>query len=355
MKIEVHSPSIKRKEMDAVLTVLVEEKIGPGEQSQRLIQTAKDHFSFDYCLALRSPVTALSLALAVMRDAAGGGGEAAGGRGVLVSALSPRYYAPVIADAGLTPVFCDVDPASALVTPETIRAALAALETAGGSAVCIVVHQTLGLLPDMPAICELGLPVIEDCSLSYGSLLAERKAGSFGELSILGLEERDMLTAGGGALLFAMERRNASVLRRFAALPPEYGLPDMNAAMALIQLREAARNAEKRAEIGRLYTDAALRAGRHRLLAHTDASVYNHYAFPLALENGAKEVYAYAKKKEIGVENAFENTLASDNILPEAGCIHAKSLAMRTVRFPLYSRIDKSSAERVAKLIQTLP
>jgi dTDP-4-amino-4,6-dideoxygalactose transaminase len=349
MKIEVHSPSIKRKEMDAVLTVLVEEKIGPGEQSQRLIQTAKDNLSFDYCLALRSPVTALAFALRIMREAAGGRDAP---RGVLVSALSPRYYAQVISDAGLSPVFCDVDPASALVTPETVRAAL---ENAAAPAVCLVIHETLGLLPDMPALCDMGLPVIEDCSLSYGALLGDRKAGSFGALSILGLEERDMLTAGGGALLFAMERRNASVLRGLAPLPPEYGLPDMNAAMALIQFREAARSAEKRAEIGRLYIDAAQRGGRHKPLTPTDENAASHYAFPLVLENGVKEVYAYAKKKEIGVENAFENTLADNNILPETGCIHAKSLALRTVRFPLYSRLDKSSAERVAKLIQTLP
>jgi dTDP-4-amino-4,6-dideoxygalactose transaminase len=348
MKIEVYSPTIRRKEMDAVLTVLVEEKIGPGEQSRRLVQIAKENLRFDYALALRSPAIALCTALKLFRSAPADGAPAPA---ILVSALSPSYYAQAAEDAGMEVVISDVDPASGCVTTELITAAV---EKAGGRVRCIALHESLGSLPDINAVIELGIPVIEDCSTSYGSALGEKKAGTFGALSILGLEERDLLTAGGGALLFAAERRNAAVLRNLPPLPPEYGLPDMNAAMALVQMREAARNAEKRAEIARLYTDAALR-GRHKRFTQPENFEPNNYAFPLVLETGMKDVAAYAKKKDIAVESAFSGTLISSGLISGENYPGAYSLSLRTVLFPIYPRLGLANASRVAKLIQTLP
>ncbi|MDR3301243.1 MAG: DegT/DnrJ/EryC1/StrS family aminotransferase [Spirochaetaceae bacterium] len=345
MKIEVYSPTIRRKEMDAVLTVLVEEKIGPGEQAQRLVQIAKENLHFDYALALRSPAMALNLAIKMFKPDDERGG-------VLISALSPQYYLRVIDDAGMVPVICDVDSSSGCVSADLLKAAA---EKAGDVQVrCIALYEGLGILPDMLALAELGIPLIEDCSASYGAALGERKAGTFGTLSILGLEERDLLTAGGGALLFAMERRNAAALRNLPELPPEYGLPDMNAAMAIVQFREAARCAEKREEIARLYTDAAMR-GRHKRFLQVDDFIPNNIAFPLILETGMKDVAAYAKKKEIAVESAFSTSVIG--ALPTAGELYpaAYSLSLRTALFPIYPRLGTANAANIAKLILTLP
>ncbi|MFP3091029.1 DegT/DnrJ/EryC1/StrS family aminotransferase [Treponema sp. TIM-1] len=344
MKIDVYSPTIRRKEMDAVLTALVEDKVGPGDQSRLLTVGARDYLQYDYSLALRSPAIALRLALESL--------GLADGQGVVISALSPRYYVQVIESLRLIPVYCDVLPSTCNMGPETIEAALAGkppeLEIR-----CMVVHHVLGFIPDMPAITALGIPVIEDCSRSYGGLLGEAKAGSFGVLTILGLEERDMLTAGGGALLYAVSRRDAAVLRNLDPLP-EFCLPDMNAAMAVVQFREAAKNLQKRKEIARAYTQSALQT-RHKRFSETEETEYNHYAFPLILETGAKDVKAYAKRKEIVVESAFEDTVVGSGRIPPAQCPESYSLSLRTVLFPLYPRLGASEIEKVVKLIVSLP
>jgi dTDP-4-amino-4,6-dideoxygalactose transaminase len=270
MKIDVYSPTIRRKEMDAVLTSLVEDKIGPGEGTKLLVQIAREHLGFDYCLALRSPVLALFFALKSLNIEEG--------KGVVISSLSPRYYVRVIEDLKLKPVYCDVSPASAVMGRETVENVL----KPGEDPRCVVLHHTLGFVPDSAGIAELGLPVIEDCSHSFGSApAAEENAenaageggrgpagrvpvlGSAGVFCILGLEERDMLTAGGGALLYAMNRRDASVLRNLGDLSAEYTLPDMNAAMAVVQFKEAAKNIQKRKLIAQKYVQAALRI-RHK-------------------------------------------------------------------------------------------
>ncbi|MDR0513181.1 MAG: DegT/DnrJ/EryC1/StrS family aminotransferase [Treponema sp.] len=371
MKIEAYSPTIRRKEMDAVLTAMVQDKIGPGGEAKVLIQTAKEKLKFDFCLSLRSPAIALTLALKAL------GLER--GQGILVSALSPLYYDFVIKDLGFVPIYCDVPSASACVSLETVEKAIAGkpqtLDVRG-----IVLHHTLGYLSDAQAIAELGIPVIEDCSHSYGTYSQKGSSdvaaaaspqsaggeepnpsfsggivssGDSGVFTILGLEERDMLTSGGGALLYATSRRNASVLRGFEDMPPEYGLPDMNAALAVVQFREAAKNLAKRREIASLYAQASAMT-RHKRFVNADVE-YNNYAFPLILETGVKDVKAYAKKKEMAVENAFDNTLIGSGAISPEQCPEAYSLSLRTVLFPLYPRLKMTDAEKISKLILTLP
>lgn len=349
MKIEVHSPSIRRREMDAVLTQLVDEKPGPGEQTERLIQIAKENLQFDNAVALRSPASALCRAVCYYKS------DTPEKDAALVSALSPLYYASAIKSAGMELCFCDVEEGSPVVSADAVRAAVAEAVGRGLNVRVLVLHETLGFLPDMSAIAETGIPFIEDCSASAGGSFDGAAAGSFGALAVLGLEERDLLTAGGGALLFACERRNAAVLRSVAELPPEYMLPDMNAAMAVVQFRETRRNAEKRAMLAGLYTDAALRAGRHKLPGRSEKFEYNNYAFSLVLETGMKDVAVYAGKKGVEVENAFFGCLAASALVPPDICPHARSLALRTMRFPLYPGIAEDDARQIARLIQTLP
>jgi dTDP-4-amino-4,6-dideoxygalactose transaminase len=333
--------------MDAVLTVMVEEKIGPGERAERLIQTAKEHLRFEYCLALRSPAIALFFALKLL--------DLPPRSGIAISALSPAYYVKVIEDAGFAAVFCDTSEASACPDAATIQAAIEAAAAADTPTQAVVLHHNLGFMPNMEDIAALGIPVIEDCSAAYMSGFGEKKAGSYGVFTILGLEERDMLTSGGGALLYASERRNAAVLRNAGTLPPEYGLPDMNAAMALAQFKETGRNLQKRGKIAELYTQSALRQGRHKMFVQPDLFEYNNYAFSLELETGMKELTAYAKRKEIVVENAFSKTPAGMGLAKQENCPAAYSASLRTALFPIYPRLSDAAALRVAKLLQTMP
>jgi len=362
MKIEVYSPTIRRREMDAVLTAMVEEKIGPGERSRLLIQTAKDQIHFDYALALRSPAVALHLALKAL--------DVRPGQAVVISALSPRYYLNVIEDLQLTPLFCDVSFDFPCISRETVESAIEK-KPADLEICAVVVHHTLGFLPDMASIAQIGFPVIEDISQSYGSGIKpvekkdengsnadaakekeETQLKASGVFCILGLEERDMLTSGGGSLLFAMNRKDGMLLRNFAGIANEYCLPDINAALAVVQFKELHKNIEKRRDIFRVYSQASLRT-RHKRFIPLVEDEYNFYSFSLILETGLKDVVAYARKKDIIVESAFENSLAGAGLCSD--CPVSNSLALRTVLFPLYPRLRSKEAELVSRLVVTLP
>ncbi|MCL2277295.1 MAG: DegT/DnrJ/EryC1/StrS family aminotransferase [Treponema sp.] len=375
MKIEIHSPTIRRKEMDAVLTAMVEEKIGPGERCRLLIQTAKDQLSFDYALALRSPAVALFLALKAL---------AKPGSAVLLSALSPRYYLQVLSDLQLTPVYCDVSYDLPVISKESAENAV--LKKPSDIEIgAVIVHHTLGYVPDTASIAELGYPVIEDISRSYGFWLkpAVKKSDDDSEAKtkpdkkneetsgspfpvpnspvyILGLEERDMLTSGGGALLFSMNRKDSALLRAYAGIADEYCLADINAALAVVQFKEISRNIERRRTIAEVYHKACLslssRTKHKRFIPlNINDNEYCNYAFSLTLDTGLKDVIAYAKKKDIETENSFENTIAQSGFDLGSACPVSSSLILRTINFPIYPRLRSQDVERITRLIMTLP
>ena len=106
--IQTYSSTIRRREMDAVLTCMVDEKIGPGELNQRLIQFAKEFFSVDGAVALRSPVIALKYAIQAL--------DLPLDSGIMISALAPCWQYKGIISLGYKPIVLDVAPETALVT-----------------------------------------------------------------------------------------------------------------------------------------------------------------------------------------------------------------------------------------------
>jgi dTDP-4-amino-4,6-dideoxygalactose transaminase len=85
------------------------------------------------------------------------------GDDVVVPSFTFWASAEAIPPTGARPVFCDVDPDTMLVTPETVRAALTPRTKA-----VIVVHL-FGNVADVAGIEALGVPVLEDAAQAAGS------------------------------------------------------------------------------------------------------------------------------------------------------------------------------------------
>ena len=96
---------------------------------------------------------------------------------VVVPSFTFYASAEAIPPTGATPVFCDVDPATYLVTPETVRAAI----TPHTKAV-IVVHL-FGNVAPVAEIAALGVPVVEDAAQAAGSIGPDGRPGTLGSLA----------------------------------------------------------------------------------------------------------------------------------------------------------------------------
>ena len=349
--IQTYSTTIRRKEMDAVLTCMVDEKIGPGELNTRLIQQVKESIKCDGAVALRSPAIALKyalLALDIERNSK-----------VMISALAPSWQYQELINLGFEPMVLDVEETTGLVSAEIVQEAI----KEGGRV--LILHETAGILPNIEAILELGIPVIEDISQSFGSSISEKdengaevgrtKAGLMGIYTIMGLEERDVVTAGGGAILMAPGRREWIVLKKFTDEAPETDLlPDINAALAWVQLKEFNKNEKSRKEIFGLYQHACM-MGRHKMLVRDMEEGSTMSCFPLVLTSSVKDVKQYTAKKDIEIQLAYSKSVISLNEELAQKCIHAKSLFFFFVHFPLYPRLTHNEVAKIVKVLGSLP
>lgn len=101
------------------------------------------------------------------------------GDDVVVPSFSFYASAEAIAAIGARPVFCDIDPATFTITPETVEAALTPNTTA-----VIAVHL-FGLPAPVPALRELasarGFKIVEDAAQAAGARIGGAPAGSLGD------------------------------------------------------------------------------------------------------------------------------------------------------------------------------
>lgn len=359
--------------MDAVLTCMVDEKLGPGELNTKLCQTVKENLGCDGAVALRSPAIALGYALKSL--------DLEEGSGVLVSALAPSWQFVVLKNLGFKPLVTDVDEETGLMSMESIDNNI----KNGGK--IILFHETMGILPDFEKLLSFGIPVIEDISHSFGALVVEKadgsaqnpeipsesaeplespesekqdekgkKAGTFGVYSILGMEDKDTITSGGGAVLIAPGRREWIVLKKLAEEAPATDiLTDMNSALGWIQIKEFSRNEALRKTMFGIF-EKALSSGKNKTFSRADGSGSTIWSFPVVLAGSFKDTKQYASKKEIEVKQAYENSVIS--LLEDderSKYLHAKSLFLRAALFPLYPRLGSEATAKIAKVLGTLP
>ncbi len=394
--------------MDAVLTCMVSDSIGPGTLSHQLASDLASYLGVEPGVCVRDYVGAIDVALTAV-------GAVAGDR-IAISALAPDVYRTVLEKRGLRPLLLDVDPASGTLLIERVQ------QAAAEGVRAVIVHYTVGIIPDIEAIVETGVPVIEDVSEGLGGMTAERRIGSYGQYVIVGLEPEHIITCGGGAAVLAGGKRERSELKRVSeTLPREVLLSDMNAALGIQQVKRVEQFVQKRREIAAIYNRALLR-GRHRMLMQPGDAENVFHSFAVVLAGGAREVIQYSRKKQVECVYAFEKSLfatiseptrAADNGaraedgapdddavdpridgaagsaqrsgnsqgggadpvgtidtvangaagIPDsdavdrlrAGYPGARALLLRCVLFPLYPVLPKREVDRIEKVVTTLP
>jgi Predicted pyridoxal phosphate-dependent enzyme apparently involved in regulation of cell wall biogenesis len=326
--------------MDTVLNCLVTDSVGPGEYLERFQKSAKELLGYDFGFAVRGPDIALGLALDAL--------ALNEGDVVALPALAPAYYASVLASRRLVPVFVDAK-------SETADVDLASIPSLEPKPKALILYDALGLLPDPEEVAALGLSVIEDMSTTLGAYRGQSRAGSLGKLTILGLEHDSIVTSGGGALVLAFGRREGTVLRNLAeGLSAEVRMTDYNAALGLAQLRDMEGAIAKRRELAGTFAQSLART-RHKLLTQGGEGEPGYWALPVSIASSVKDVEAYAKKKEVDSCLAFEGSLIVKGLVPEGSCPNARSMSLRCILFPLHQRIGAQSAQKILKVLATLP
>ena len=357
MSIPVFRPTLRRRDFNSVLGCLVSDAIGPGPLNQELAAELARYLGVAGGLCAASYPTALQWALDSL--------ELKPGDAVIVPALAPASYAWALASRGLRLLAADVDPTSGLLQ----RSEVERLLPEGPRA--LVLRYTLGFLPESEELFTLGLPVLEDISQALGAGLGETRCGSLGQACVLGLGPEGIITAGDGAAVFCRDRRALKSLRDAAERAPrELQLPDLNAALALAQLRAIDSFLKARRTIAEAFSQAVGRS-RHATLSSPRESGWVPFSFPVLVKDSLKQTRQFALRKGVETHGAFlDSILAVEQPegvsaeeegeapvapVPGRSAPNARDLAGRCLLFPLYPALGKRDAQLIAKVLASLP
>jgi perosamine synthetase len=271
-------------------------------------------------LALNSCTSALHLAFKVL--------DLPKGSMVLTTPLTFVSTNHAMLYEGLVPVFCDVDPVTGNLDPESMESALASHPIAA----ILVVH--LGGYPcDMDRINAmaglLGIPVIEDCAHAFGGRYPDgRRIGDTDNLCAWSFQAVKNLPVGDGGAIStthpAIRDRlkklrwlgiDQDTISRFQAAGADkvyqykwdynvgevgykYHLNDIASAIGVVQLRHVEKANQRRASIASIYRGRLGNAPGITLPGYASAEFSSYHFFPLFFERKA-EVYRALVDREI--------------------------------------------------------
>jgi dTDP-3-amino-2,3,6-trideoxy-4-keto-D-glucose/dTDP-3-amino-3,4,6-trideoxy-alpha-D-glucose/dTDP-2,6-dideoxy-D-kanosamine transaminase len=222
-----------------------------------------DYLSVAHAIGVGNGTDALELALGAV-------GVGTGGR-VLTVANAGGYTTTATRRLGAEPLYCDIDPVSYQIDPESVRAALE-----DGPLDAIVVTHLFGTAAPVREIVALasahGVPVVEDCAESIGAQVDGTHLGNFGAIGANSFYPTKNLGAlGDGGAVITNDDELATVVRRrrqygweskYRQVDPggrNSRLDEVQAAFLRLRLPLLAAANERRREIHRRY-EAAITA-----------------------------------------------------------------------------------------------
>jgi dTDP-4-amino-4,6-dideoxygalactose transaminase len=343
--------------MDAVLSVMVSDSIGPGTAAQELVKALGSYLGLRGGIALREYGRAIDLVFGAL--------GLRPGDTVALSPLAPDVYVRALERHRLRPLYIDTEENWPLLTRTGVERAIAEFgkREPDQEVAAIIVDYALGFVPEAAEIGALGPPLIEDISHAVGANDGSKKAGTYGKFAIAAVEAEHIVTAGGGALVFAQSPTDIGKLRSEAEpLGASALLADLNAALGQTQVRELESFVRRRQEIAALFSRAVTRT-KHRSISQRGDGENVFGSFPVLLETGRKEVAAYARKNGVEIEGGFEASAMGllvgraeqDAAVRPSDYPNAYAMYLRCVRFPLYPSLTREDCNRIERVLLTIP
>lgn len=351
MPIPVVKPSIKRKDLDSVLSCLVSDQIAPGSQHEALVTLALEQLNLDGGIALRDPQTGIQ----EMIKALGFPPNARIG----LSVLAPRCYIQAIRNLGMEPVLFDVLSDAGTIQVEAV---IQEHQLNPLSAICI--HATQGFSGSEHQLLDLGIPLFEDITENLrGTYTEELVVGQLGNFIILRMEPEDLVTAGGGVLILTKSKKESKLLNTGTAeLDPMQLMTDLNASLGVTQLKELDKSLSVRQEIYEILLRAAMRS-HHKVLTSAFDGDKTPYSFIVKIQGSLQEAKTYGMKKGVETVQAFAGSCYES--LQKSGEIdvdvlvrkfpHAAQLYNQSLRLPLFSTLSSKEIQLLEKVLISLP
>lgn len=257
--IKISEPIITQEEKDAVMEVLNSGQIVQGPKVALLERQFSNYCGVKYSVAVNNGTSALHTALYALGIRSGDE--------VITTPFSFVATANAILMAGAKPVFVDIDKNTLNIDPSLIEAAINKKTKA------IIAVDLYGQPADYTGINKVakkyGLYVVEDAAQSIGASFKKHKTGSLTDIACFSLYATKNIMSGEGGMittklkrlserskLFRHHGQNEKLRYSYSDLGYNYRMTDIQAAIALVQMKRIDQINKKRKQNATKYNNA---------------------------------------------------------------------------------------------------
>jgi dTDP-3-amino-3,4,6-trideoxy-alpha-D-glucose transaminase len=279
---------------------------------------------------------------------------------VVVPSFTFYASAEAIPHTGARPVFCDVDPESFCMTPETVKAVLTARTKA-----VIAVHL-FGNVAPIAEIEALGVPVIEDSAQAAGSTGPTGRPGSLGTIATFSFYPSKNLGAfGDGGAIATSDSELADRVRMlrfhgswdkvtYEHVGYNSRLDELQAAILRVQLPELDRWAAHRHGVGEWYAQAGL--GEHATLPRATDGARPAWHLYVIRHEQADALAAALRAKDIGASGYYRTPIHRQPAMAEWGAgvelPFTEELARTHLALPISAALTRDQVDEVVAAVR---
>ena len=261
MKIPINIPLIGKEEIDEVRSVLLEKSLtsaanAGGRRVQEFEKLLSSFVKSRYAVAVNSGTAALQAALYTL--------DLKKGDEVLLPSFTFVATANAIVSVGAKPVFVDIQKQNYTMDPKDLRKKITRK-----SKVIVPVHL-YGNMAYMDKISEIAdkynLEIIEDSAQSLGSTFKGKHSGTFSKVGCFSMYAAKVVTSGEGGAIVTNDKKIFEKLRKIRNHGMLHGndtrllglnlrLPEINAAIAKIQMKKLSRFLNQRRKNAKILSE----------------------------------------------------------------------------------------------------
>lgn len=359
--LDLARPEIGPEEEALVLDVLRSGRLSLGPMLDRFESDFAEWLGVDDAIATNSGTTALHLGVRAL-----GWGE---GDEVVLSPFTFVASANCLLYEKATPVFADVDPATANLDPAKAEAAIGD-RTAGILPIDIFGYPSA--MPEFEAMAaDRGLAILEDAAQALGAVDSTgRKAGTSGHPAVFAFYANKQMTTGEGGMIIPSDPEQAERIRSernqgraidmdwldHDRLGFNYRLSDISAAVGVAQVAKLDTILENRARVAGLYNDRlATVDGVETPAPDQGLARRSWFVYPVRLDEGTDRDGVIRRLGEAGIP--AKAYLPCVHLIPHIAALGygegdfpvAEGISRRSLALPFHGQMTATEVDRVAE------
>ena len=359
VKIPINTPILGKEELSAVVSVvksggLTSASKDGGKNVQEFEKSIRTFVKTKYAISVNSGTAALQAALYAL--------DIKKGDEVIVPSFTFVASANAIASTGAKPVFADILKENFTIDPESITKKITRKTKA------IMPVHLYGHISSLDRIKEIAkkhnLSVVEDAAQSLGSTFKGKHTGTFFELGCYSLYPGKIITSGEGGVVVTNNKklyeklqmiRNHGMVKGYDSkiFGLNLRLPEINAAIAKIQIKKLSKFIQSRRRNAKLLSDL-LSDSKIQLPSERKNEKFNWSLYTIATKN-RDSILKKLNSKGIGAAVYYPIPVHKIPIYKIKSKLTNTDWASKHVlSLPVHPNVSAKNVEYIAKTVRDL-